>query len=161
MQHIPLYFRFEQVVFGRGFLADVRFLGRATCTQEFGSTWLYGVHPGALAEDGESLRSACTNFRNALAGVLFELAEEAEGFEAFRGAVRSFFDATDDTSVREWVAAREAVRAGRDPELDHGADLRRETGEPDSGFTVVEVRPAESAPDLNHFVPDQPHLLAA
>lgn len=36
MKHIPLFFPFEQVVFGRGFVADVRFVGRVTCTREFG-----------------------------------------------------------------------------------------------------------------------------
>ena len=161
MQHIPLYFRFEQVVFGRGFVADIRFLGRATCTREFGSTWMYGVNPGALAEEGETMQSAYANFRNALVGVFFDLAEESDGCEAFRAAARSFFEGTDDESVREWVEAREAVRAGQDPELDGGLDLQKETGEPDAGFAVVEVHPAEVVPDLNHFVPHQPHLLAA
>lgn len=36
MKHIPLFFPFEQVVFGRGLVADVRFVGRVTCTREFG-----------------------------------------------------------------------------------------------------------------------------
>ena len=161
MQHIPLYFRFEQVVFGRGFVADICFLGRATCTREFGSTWMYGVNPGALAEEGETMQSAYANFQNALVGVFFDLAEEADDFEAFRAAARSFFEATDDESVREWVEAREAVRAGQDPELDSGLDLRKETEEADSGFAVVEVGPAEVVPGLNHFVPHQPNLLAA
>lgn len=159
--HIPLYFRFAHVVFGRGFAADVRFLGRATCAREFGSTWMYGVNPGVLAEEGDSMPSAYANFRNALVGVLFDLAEEADGFETFRAAARSFFDATDDVSVREWLSAREAIRAGHDPGIDAGLDLHKETGEPPSGFTVVEVHPAEADPDLNHFIPDQPNLLAA
>lgn len=161
MQPVPLYFHFEQAVFGRGFVADIRFLGRATCRREFGSIWMYGVNPGALAEEGGTMQSAYANFRNALVGVFFDLAEEADGFDAFRTAARSFFEATDDESVREWVEAREAVRAGHEPELDSDLDLRRETGEPDSGFTVVEVHPAEVVPELNHFVPNQPNLLAA
>ena len=161
MQSIPLYFRFEQAIFGRGFIADVRFLGRATCRREFGSTWMYGVNPGALAEEGETMQSAYLNFRNALVGVFFDLAEEAEGLDAFRAAARSFFEATDAVSVREWVEAREAVRAGNGPELDSGLDLRRETGEPGSGFAVIEVLPGEVAPRLNHFAPNQVNLLAA
>lgn len=161
MQHVPLYFHFEHVVFGRGFVADIRFLGRATCTREFGSTWMYGVNPGALAEEGETMQAAYANFRNALVAVFFDLAEEADSFETFRASARSFFEATDDESVREWVEAREAVRAGQDPELDEKLGLRRETGEPDPGFAVIEVRPTEVVPDLNHFVPHQPNVLAA
>ena len=128
MQHVPLYFHFEHVVFGRGFVADIRFLGRATCTREFGSTWMYGVNPGALAEEGETMQAAYANFRNALVAVFFDLAEEAGSFEAFRASARSFFEATDDESVQEWVEAREAVRAGQDPELDENLDLRRGNG---------------------------------
>lgn len=161
MQHVPLYFRFEHVVFGRGFMADIRFLGRATCTRDFGFTWMYGVNPGALAEEGETMQSAHTNFRNALVAVFFHLAEEADSFEAFRTSARSFFEATDIESVREWVEAREAVRAGQDPELDENFDLRRETEELDSGFAVVEVLPTEVVPGLNHFVPHQLTVLAA
>lgn len=160
MQHVPLFFRFEQVVFGRGFMADVRFLGRVTCTRQFGSTWMYGVNPGALAEEGESMRDAYANFRHAIAGVLFDLATEAEDIEQFRTAARSFFEATDDTSVAEWVEAREAIRSGEDPALE-GLALRRETGDPDSGFAVEEIASSQAAPHLNHYVPDQPSLLAA
>jgi len=55
--HVPLFFRFGHVVFGRGFVADVRFLGRATCTREFDSVWMYGVNPSALAAEGDTLQS--------------------------------------------------------------------------------------------------------
>ncbi len=161
MKHVPLFFRFGHVVFGRGFVADVRFLGRATCTREFGSVWMYGVNPGALAEEGDTLQAACSNFRNALAGVLFDLAEGAADFADFSEAAQSFFEATDETSANEWLAAREAVRAGEDPGLDPGTELRRETGDPEFGFRVTEIHTPEAAPALNHFAPDQPHLLAA
>ncbi len=160
MSHIPLFFQFGQIVAGRGFVADVRFLGRATCTREFGSTWIYGVNPGALAEEGESLQDAYDNFRDALVSILFALAEDAADFGAFRAAARSFFDATDGTSVDEWRTAREAIRAGETPDLDDAA-LQRITEDPDPEFTVVEVRPAEATPELNRSALDQPHLLAA
>ena len=161
MQSIPLFFRFQQVVCGKGFLAEVRFEGRATCAREFGSTWMYGVNPGALAEEGTDMKAAYANFRNALVGVLFDLAEDAGSFEEFRAAARSFYEATDRDSVVEWEEARRRVRQGADPGVDDDLDLRRETGEPDPCFRVIEVRPAAISPALNHFAPDQPSRLAA
>ncbi len=160
MKHVPLFFRFAQVVFGRGFMADVRFLGRVTCTREFGSTWMFGVNPGALAEDGENMRDAYANFRHAIVGVLFDLAAEADNVEQFRSAAQSFFEATDDVSVGEWFEAREAICSSEDPVFD-GPALRRETGDPDPGFVVEEVAPGHATADLNHFIPDQLALLAA
>ena len=161
MNNIPLFFRFEHIVFGRGFLADVRFPGRATCAREHGSTWMYGVNPGALAEEGNDMKSAYANFREALAGVLFDLAEESGSFEEFRAAARSFYEATDSESVAEWEEARQAIRDGADPDLDPGLDLRRETGNGGPDFEVVEVPPSNISPALNHFPADQPSQLAA
>ena len=161
MNNIPLFFRFEHIVFGRGFLADVRFLGRATCTREDGSTWMYGVNPGALAEEGNDMKSAYANFREALAGVLFDLAEESGSFEEFRAAAQFFYEATDAESVAEWEEARQAIREGADPNLDPGLDLRRETGDSGPDFEVVEVLPSNISPALNHFSADQPSQLAA
>ena len=165
MNNIPLFFRFEHIVFGRGFLADVRFLGRATCTREDGSedgsAWMYGVNPGALAEEGNDMKSAVANFREALTGVLFDLAEGSGSFEEFRAAAQSFYEATDAESVAEWEEARQAIREGADPDLDPGLDLRRETGDSGPDFKVVEVLPSDVSPALNHFPADQPSQLAA
>ena len=44
---------------------------------------VYGVHPGAIAD-----------------------------FGAFKAEVERFFQQTDDETVREWLEARDAVRAG-------------------------------------------------
>ncbi len=161
MQNIPLFFRFQQVVCGKGFLADVQFEGRATCAREFGSTWIHGVNPGAIAEEGTDMKSAYANFRSALVGVFFDLAEEAGSFEELCAAARSFYEATDRDSVAEWEEARQQIRQGADPGMDAELDLRRESGEPDTGFRVIEVLPGAISPALNHFAPDQPSRLAA
>lgn len=159
MQNIPLYFRFDHLVCGRGFLADVRLVGRATCTEEFGATWIYGVNPGALAESGGDLTAAYAGFRNRLVGVLFDLAEESGSFAEFHERARSFFEATDADSVSEWEEARQAIRAGNDP---HGyPDLQREVQDLHPSVDIREVTPQAVSPELNYLSPDQPSQLAA
>ena len=161
MLHIPLYFRIQQTVIGQGFVADVRLLGRATCTAAFGSTWIYGVNPGALAEDGGDLKSAYASFRNRLAEVLVDLAEAAGGFVEFQERAQSFLEATDDESVAEWVEARRLVRAGKDPGVDSELNLRRETGELTPSCEIRNVSSAALSPALNRLTPDQRTRLAA
>ena len=122
---IPLYFRFRSPVRGRGFAADVRIRGRITCVEEYGATCAYGVNPGGLAGGGVDMKSAYVDFRAGLAGVLFDLARDAETFDRFSEATRTFIAATDNESVREWETARDEIRAGA--ALNEGAGLRRET----------------------------------
>lgn len=158
-KNIPLYFRFAHIVCGQGFLADVRLHGRATCTEEFGSTWIYGVNPGGLAETGEDLKWAYAGFRDRLAGVLFDLAEEAGSFEEFRRRARSFFEATDAESVSEWEQARQAIRDGDDP--DACRNLQRELKDLAPHIEIGEVAPRAVSPKLNYLNPSQPSQLAA
>ena len=113
----PLYFRVRRRIQGRTFAATVEIIGRATWTLDFGKTWLYGVNPGAMAGGGDDLDGALGSFTDHLTGVLSDLADEADDLEAFRRTVERFVSATDDESVAEWEAAREAVRSGREPDV--------------------------------------------
>lgn len=158
-QHIPLYFDLREVVVGRGFIAVVRMRGRATSMEDFGSTWMYGVNPGALAEHGSDLKSAYANFRRSLIELLFDFAELADDFNAFRRAVSKHFYATDHESVDEWVAARREVRGGRVPEVDlpwEKDDLEPELHVRD----LAETRRADLTPAINEQPAPQERLAA-
>ena len=157
MQRLPIYFDLRQVVVGNGFIAAVRLRGRATGTEDFGSTWIYGVNPGALADHGPDLKTAYANFRQSLGLVLFDLAELAADFGAFRRALSKYLHATDRESMDEWVEARREVRSGRVPEADF--PLESDDLEPE-----LEVRdltaagPSELTPDLNETPAPQERL---
>ncbi len=161
MTHIPLFFRFEEDIPGPGFVARVRFLGRVTCTREFGSTWMYGVNPGAIAEEGDGIRAAYVNFRASLTEIFLDLAEESSDIGEFRADARSFFDATDETSVREWESARQAVRAGEEPGLDPGLTLDRETGGTDADFQVTTSSGPATSQEVRSTSEREPRALLA
>lgn len=131
----PLYFCIRRPIEGRGCVASVRIIGRATWTLDFGKTWLYGVNPGAMAGCGQDLDGALRDFTEHLTGVLADFADGAEDLDSFRRTVERFVNATDDDSVVEWDAARERVRSGRGPDV----SLAREVRELAAG---VEVQPA-------------------
>lgn len=159
MQHLPLYFEFRGFVEGRGFVAAIRMRGRATATEDFGSTWIYGVNPGGLAEHGEEVKSAYAAFRTALFGVLFDFAEEAADFSEFQREVETFLAETDDESVAEWIEARRAIREGAAaPDL----DLRRETEDLQPDLTIRNLLDPASAPTLPiNVLPVEQERLAA
>ena len=117
MQRLPLYFDLRVVVDGDGFLASVGMRGRITCEEEFGSTWMYGVNPGGLAENGEDLESAYANFRRALTEIIGDSARQAADFGAFRADIEEFLSGTTEDIVAEWVDARRRIRAGSIPDL--------------------------------------------
>ena len=139
---IPLYFRFRSPVRGRGFVADVRIRGRITCVEEYGATCIYGVNPGGLAAGGEDMKSAYMDFRVGLAGILFDLARDAETFDRFNEATKDFMAATDNESVKEWETARDEIRAGA--ALNEGARLRRETTALATELSVQRLPPSTS-----------------
>lgn len=159
MPHLPLYFDVRQVVAGRGFLAAVRMRGRATCMEDFGSNWVYGVNPGEIAHHGPDLKTAYANFRQFLVGVLSDIAEDAADFVEFRASVSEFLDETDAESVAEWTAARDEVRKGRVPDV----DLPREHGDLRPEVTVDDLsnaRPTEITPAINQPAGPQERLAA-
>lgn len=143
----PLYIGFKDVVFGKGFVAGVRFQGRVTACMEYGATWLYGVSPGSLAESGSDLKTAHKNFRTSVLGALFDIAEEANSFAQFMQRTHEFFYATDADAVSEWEAARQVVRSG---EVGAELDLPRVEEDRELSIEVVELRlPDEISPTLN------------
>ncbi len=107
----PLLIDFKSTFFGRGFVAEVKARGQLLATRESEGWWLYGVHPGAIAADGESLQEAHDHLRFALREVMFQFAQDAVTFDAFRSAVEEFFHDTDPVTAREWDDAVLRVRA--------------------------------------------------
>lgn len=158
MQDVPPHFEMDHLVVGAGFLSRVWLRGRATCTEEFRSTGVYGVNPGGLAQNGADLESAYANFRRGIVRVLFDLAEGADGIESFGEAVSSFLDESDDESVSEWAAARQATREGHDP----GAGLRREQRDlgPEPKSEVLAASTVRLSPAVN-ILPETQRALAA
>ena len=159
MQHIPLYFDLRQVVVGNGFLAAVRLRGRATGMEDFGSIWIYGVNPGGLADHGPDLRTAYASFRRSLGLVMFDLAELADDFDAFRRDLTKYFHATDRESVDEWIAARREIRGGRVPEV----DFPQANDDLDLELQIRDLTTApltELTPDLNEVPAPQERLAA-
>lgn len=117
MQRLPLYFDLRVVVAGDSWVASVGIRGRITCEEEFGSTWMYGVNPGGLAENGEDLESAGVNFRRALTEIIGDSARQAADFGEFRADIGEFLLGTTEDLVDEWVAARQRIRTGSAPDL--------------------------------------------
>jgi len=108
----PLIFSFRDAVAGEGFLACVTISGRARMVKEDGKWWVYGVAPGALAENGSEPLAAHAAFRDAYRKVLYDLAADAETFEGFKELVEGFCR-PDDAEQALWFEAAEAIRSGK------------------------------------------------
>lgn len=100
-----------------------------------------------MAAGGEDLNSAYADFKLGLAATLFDLAGDADTFQAFKAAATAFIAATDDESAEEWENARSEIRAGTSPIA--GADLRRETEALPAEINVERLQPSKSSPALN------------
>jgi len=113
MPDYPVMFTLRDAVSGNGFLAGVTLSGRALMTKESdGKWWVYGVRPGAIAETGSTPEEAFLRFRNSYKNVLFDMAEGARDYEAFRGAVESFYFQPDAQEEERWQEAFDAIRSG-------------------------------------------------
>lgn len=109
MKHFPLFFRFDEMVLGNGFVAGVRIDGRATAeVQDDGSVWIFGVYPGAMAEGGPDLSTAFANFRLMYRRYLVDVAVDSRTFLEFRAEVERDFFETSPEAVAEWEEARRA-----------------------------------------------------
>lgn len=111
----PLLFTYSGPIFGRGYLASVRFCGRLLAWPETEGIWIDGVNPGGFAVGGKTLDEANLELRDSLTKILVDFAFEAESFEAFQEAVQRFYHETDDTSTALWEEALSALRAGTLP----------------------------------------------
>ena len=84
LDSIPLFFRYRDIVFGRGFAATVETSGRALLEREDGEFVMAGVEPGGMAVSGETREAAHEAFRKTFTEVLFDIAADAEGFRHSR-----------------------------------------------------------------------------
>jgi hypothetical protein len=107
----PLVFTLQNAIEGCGFLAGITITGKAVMERDDnGEWWMYGVRPGAIAAGGNTPNEAFLNFKNRYKEVLFDFAEECEGFAEFENVTESFFNAEDLEEEARWGRALEAVR---------------------------------------------------
>ncbi len=106
---IPLFFRYRDVVFGRGFAATVETTGRALGEREGDDYVMAGVEPGGLAAGGATPEEARHAFRRTFTEVLFDLAADAPSFQAFKESVEAFVGTSNDSrsaATAPWPARR-------------------------------------------------------
>jgi hypothetical protein len=155
----PLLFTYDAPVFGNGFLADVAVRGgRAVVSIETGGFWFSGVNPGGLAADGGTFEAAHTAFRTTLTSVLYDLAEEATDFEAFRKAVEAFFNEKNGPTALEWDAAVALVRKNTNLTVN---GLRRESAETPLAVTVTMRKARDFTSRFNKLGPQEDQLATA
>jgi hypothetical protein len=109
----PIMITLRDVISGDGFLAGITLSGRTLVRQEDdGKWWMYGVRPAPIAESGKTVDEAFSRFRNRYKEVLFDLAQEASGFEGFKTSVEHFFYEPDVDSEDEqlWERALNTIR---------------------------------------------------
>lgn len=114
MKHYPLIFGpHGGLVAGQGFIASVQIRGR--CLLEETDTNFYsvfGVNPGAVAGDGETMSEAHHSFLEGVRLNVFEIAADTRDFDDFKARVERFVQQTNRTSEELWKAAVTRVRAG-------------------------------------------------
>ena len=109
----PLLFTYRDTLFGNGFLVEVQAInGRALCVREEDAYWIYGINPGGMAAHGEHPDAAHSAFRKTFSRILVDLALGSSNFEAFRDAVRAFFEETNEGFEGEWRDAIAGVQRG-------------------------------------------------
>ncbi|MHB1847202.1 MAG: hypothetical protein ACYCWW_20455 [Deltaproteobacteria bacterium] len=111
MTNYPLLCGFQETIMGKGYLASVLIAGRALAVEEDdGRWWIYGVNPGAIAEEGGTLREAHKNLLRRFRAYLMDVAAEVSDFQAFEKEVQRFFNESDAASIKEWDEAVVRVR---------------------------------------------------
>lgn len=143
MKQLPLIVNFRETVFGKRFIAEIRVDGRVLVEVDDGQYWAFGVHPGGLADHGDTLLLALHNFRQRFKMVIIDIATEAGNFQVFKEEVDRFFNECDIETEKDWEAARLAVREGKA----HLPGVEKETSERQPSLIVVEMKHA--LPDYN------------
>ncbi len=113
MNQYPLLFTFQDKISGQGFLASVAVHGRGLAVEEANGWWMYGVEPGDLAAGGATFAEAQRELRKTFTTILFDIAEDAKDFKAFKVEVGRFFKGINRPTEKEWQAAVLEVRAGK------------------------------------------------
>ena len=114
MTHYPIMFTWRDVVSGNGYLAGVTLYGTALMAKEDDDKWWsYGVRPGAIADFGETPPEALNKFHERYKMVLYDIAEAALDFDAFRNEVEKFYNQPDREEEERWLQAVLAIRRGK------------------------------------------------
>ncbi len=136
MTRYPLLFTYHDAVVGNGFIAGVILKGRALMEEEEdGSVWIYGVNPGGVGCGGQSQQEAAANFREEYRTVLFDIADDAPDFPAFKAEAEAFFHDTSEAFAKDWEAAVGRVRSG-EVKSDW---LERQSAESERSIVVVKL----------------------
>jgi hypothetical protein len=140
MTNYPVMFTFRDAVSGNGFLSGVTLGGRALIVHEpEDQAWrIYGVRPAPIAESGATPLEAFANFRNAYKNVLFDFAESAATFEAFKQCAERFYAEPDIDEEKRWNDALQAIRAGNTPIDASLKDVPKEAPETRPSFISVQ-----------------------
>ncbi|MBU1431359.1 hypothetical protein KKF91_12530 [Myxococcota bacterium] len=150
----PLLLGFHEAVVGQGYYASVYVAGRVLAEVFEDGVWLYGVHPGAIAQSGDNVQEAAVNFRNTFRQLMADVAEDAPDFATFKAQMQQFFDDCDDETATAWDQAREEVRRNATT-LD---GLNAETAERKPSIRIREIK---TSADRSHVALDQPPAIAA
>jgi hypothetical protein len=113
MTSYPVLFGYRDVIPGRNFVAFVKTDGRALLTKEQDGYWLYGVYPGGIAGGGKEIAEASREFKMSYLSVLFDIAEEASSFEAFKEEVEQILSQRNAPTEQEWETAHAQVKSGQ------------------------------------------------
>lgn len=137
MKHYPLIFPPHGcLVAGNGFVARVVIRGRCLLEETSDDFFsVLGVNPGAVAGDGANTGEAYHDFLEQVKINVFEIADEAADFAAFKTHVERFVNQTNRPNEALWNAAVALVRAG---EVDLEG-VRRERAESAPWVTVERV----------------------
>jgi len=114
MKHYPLIFGpHGGLVAGNGFIAQVQIRGRCLL-EETGENFfsILGVNPGAVAGDGTNTGEAYRDFLEGIRLNVFEIADEAIDFGAFKAEVERFVGQTNGPHEALWNDAVARVRSG-------------------------------------------------
>ena len=135
----PLFMNSRILVAGKGYWAGIQVKSRALLVLEDDGNdpeyHLYGVNPGGLAAGGKTIEAANKEFYEGLRGVTFDLADEADDFDAFQEKIRAVFNETDGYYEMRW---KEALALVRSNSLDL-AGAPREPGDTAASIDVIRI----------------------
>jgi hypothetical protein len=163
MDRIPLFFNYDGLVAGRGFIARVAIEGRCILErtgEDFVS--FLGVNPGAVAGQGNTQAEAYHNLLENVRLVIVDFAAEAPDFEHFKDLVERFVLETNRPFEVAWRTAMANVRAGKVACSDYPGAIDAERPVSVNVELVAEQRAGrtaptrELAPDLNRRDEDLP-----
>jgi hypothetical protein len=146
MDYYPILFGVRDPIIGNGFVAGVAVSGRALMRREQDGFWVDGVFPGSVCAGGSTRDEALLKFRESYRSVLFDLAAEAESFDAFRAEVERFFWEETPGEAEAWLQAAAELRKDTKKA---GHWLPVKTAYPDPQIRVVRLDQQNFEPEEN------------